>query len=41
MASTRANIQKAQTLLGWQPEVSTYEGLKNIVSQPQLLRFNC
>jgi len=41
MASTRANIQKAQTLLGWQPQTSTYEGLKNIVSQPQLLRFNC
>jgi nucleoside-diphosphate-sugar epimerase len=41
MASTRANIQKAQTLLGWQPQTSTYQGLKNIVSQPQLLRFNC
>jgi nucleoside-diphosphate-sugar epimerase len=41
MASTRANIQKAQTLLGWQPQTSTYQGLKNIVSQPELLRFNC
>ncbi len=26
---------------GWQPQVNTYERLKNIVSQPQLLRFNC
>ncbi len=41
MDSTMANIQKAEKILGWKPKVSTYEGLKKIVQQTELLRFNC
>jgi nucleoside-diphosphate-sugar epimerase len=41
MDSTMANIQKAEKILGWKPKVSTYEGLKKIVQQTELLQFNC
>lgn len=39
MEQTMANIGKAKKLLGWEPRVSTYEGLKAMVARPDLLRF--
>ena len=39
MDCTMANIEKAKLLLGWQPTVDTYEGLKEILKDPQLLKF--
>jgi UDP-glucuronate 4-epimerase len=40
MDSTMANIEKAKQLLGWQPEVSAYEGLKNSCNQPEELKYD-
>lgn len=41
MDSTMANIEKAKKLLNWEPQVSAYDGLKEITNQPNLLKFNC
>jgi UDP-glucuronate 4-epimerase len=39
MEQTRANIEKAKRLLDWEPVVSTYDGLKAIVSLTELLKY--
>jgi nucleoside-diphosphate-sugar epimerase len=39
MEQTMADIQKAKRLLDWEPETSTYDGLKAIVDQPELLNY--
>lgn len=39
MKETMADIEKAKRILKWQPEVSTFKGLENIVQQPELLQF--
>lgn len=40
MVETMANINKARNLLGWTPQISTYDGLVSILKEPELLRFN-
>lgn len=40
MVETMANIDKARNLLGWTPQISTYDGLVSILKEPELLRFN-
>ncbi len=39
MDCTMANIDKACILLGWTPQISTYDGLVTILKEPELLRF--
>lgn len=39
MDCTMADIKKAKILLGWQPEITTFKGLDNILQTPELLRF--
>lgn len=39
MKQTSANIEKAKRLLGWEPSVGTYDGLKKILEQKELLKF--
>lgn len=39
MESTMANIDKARQLLGWEPTVDTYEGLKEMLKNREVLRF--
>ena len=39
MEYTMANIEKAEKHLSWQPNFSTYEGLKIITQQSELLKF--
>jgi len=39
MIETMANIEKAKRLLLWQPVTSTYNGIKEIIAQPSLLKF--
>jgi UDP-glucuronate 4-epimerase len=40
MDCTMANIDKAGQLLGWHPETSTFDGLKKIFEQQELLQFD-
>jgi nucleoside-diphosphate-sugar epimerase len=40
MFETMADIRKARQLLKWEPTVSTFEALENIVKHPELLRYN-
>jgi nucleoside-diphosphate-sugar epimerase len=39
MYFSMASIEKAKQLLEWEPTVSTYDGLKKMVDQPDLLKF--
>lgn len=39
MDCTMADIKKAKKLLGWQPMVTTFKGLDNMLKNPELLRF--
>lgn len=40
MDYTMADIKKAKKLLDWEPQVDTYTGLKLMIEQPELFRFN-
>lgn len=39
MLETHADISKAKSLLGWEPKVSPYEGLKRMMVDTSLFRF--
>jgi UDP-glucuronate 4-epimerase len=39
MRETMADIKKAKKILRWEPMVSGFNGLENIVNQPELLQF--
>jgi nucleoside-diphosphate-sugar epimerase len=39
MLETHADISKAKSLLGWEPNVSPYEGLKRMMEDTSLFRF--
>lgn len=39
MEYTMADIEKAKRLLGWEPKVDTYDGLKEILSNLELLNY--
>lgn len=40
MDASMANIDKAHKLLGWSPQVGTYEGLQEMMKQLDLLRYD-
>lgn len=40
METSMANIDKARKLLGWSPQVGTYEGLQEMVKHRDLLRYD-
>ena len=40
MKETMANIVKAKQLLGWEPEVNTYDGLTTMIEGSELLKYN-
>jgi UDP-glucuronate 4-epimerase len=39
MDYTMANIEKATRLLNWNPQVSTFEGIKQLISKSELLNY--
>ncbi len=40
MQETMADIAKAKSMLGWEPEVNTFDGLMELISQSNLLSFH-
>ena len=40
LIETQASIEKARFILGWQPIISTYEGLRKMIELSDLLRFS-